>query len=885
MGTDRNKNPRLRWNNKKRSPREQPPLDPAVYPVIIDRGEAKARKKEEKAPPASDPESDTSMVVDGGEVNPEAANNQAESPPASAPESKKRQRGEDKAASPSKKSKGGKAKAAASFIVVEAPEPMFVGKPLSDKEARRRWPETYIKGDENPIQARRHFTTAEVDGVRYHLDDDAHVQAEEGKPPYICKIIEMFEAVDSQLYFTAQWYYRVKDTAVKKSVAIDTRRIFYSDVKDRNSLDCLLEKISIVRLALHVDPDVKDKLIEGCKYYCNTKYVVLHSSFVNLLPDNKQADRHTASKIVVGDSCDGNSELTESSIVKEQCIQELKVLDLYAGCGAMSTGLCLGARLSNVNLVTKWAVDINKYALQSLKLNHPETEVRMSYAENFLMLLQRWKDLCICFNLIEGDTSDIPFNFVANDTSENDDENLDNVEDPEAYEVERILDICYGEPDEKDKGLYLKVHWKGYDSDEDTWEPLDSLRDCKNCVEEFVSRSFNSKLLPLPGDVDVVCGGPPCQGISGYNRFRNKKKPLEDKKNKQAIVFMDIVQHLKPKYVLMENVVDLLKFAKGFLGRYAIGRLVDMNYQTRIGMMGAGAYGLPQYRMRVFLWGACPTECLPQYPLPTHDVIVKGHIPKKWEDNVVCSEGHQAALREKLLLGDALSDLPAVEYNELRDEMPYGSLPQTEFQKMIRLSKNYLLGSSRSEPYNVTLYDHQPLKVSDDDYDRILCIPKVKGANFRNLEGVLLRPDGKTVYFDPAKQRALLKSGNPLVPDYAMSFKKGKSKKPFGRLWWDEIVSTVVTRAEPHNHIILHPEQDRVLTIRENARLQGFPDYYKLCGTVKERYIQVGNAVAFPVARALGYALGRALIGSLDDSSMFELPLGFPNYPEELPSP
>lgn len=106
----------------------------------------------------------------------------------------------------------------------------------------------------------------------------------------------------------------------------------------------------------------------------------------------------------------------------------------------------------------------------------------------------------------------------------------------------------------------------------------------------------------------MVCGGPPCQGISGFNRFRDKKNPFKDVKNEQLVVFMDIVQYLKPKYVLMENVVDLLKFAQGFLGRYAIGRLVDMNYQARMGMMCAGAYGLPQFRMRVFLWVACPTE-------------------------------------------------------------------------------------------------------------------------------------------------------------------------------------------------------------------------------------------------------------------------------------
>lgn len=108
----------------------------------------------------------------------------------------------------------------------------------------------------------------------------------------------------------------------------------------------------------------------------------------------------------------------------------------------------------------------------------------------------------------------------------------------------------------------------------------------------------------------MICGGPPCQGISGFNRFRNKSNPLADEKNKQLVVFMEIVEFLRPRFVLMENVVDLIKFAKGYLGRYALGRLIKMNYQTRMGMMAAGAYGLPQFRMRVFLWGAQPTEVI-----------------------------------------------------------------------------------------------------------------------------------------------------------------------------------------------------------------------------------------------------------------------------------
>lgn len=122
---------------------------------------------------------------------------------------------------------------------------------------------------------------------------------------------------------------------------------------------------------------------------------------------------------------------------------------------------------------------------------------------------------------------------------------------------------------------------------------------------------------------------------------------------------MDIVDFLKPRFVLMENVVDLIKFSEGFLGRYGLGRLVGMNYQARLGIMAAGSFGLPQCRLRVFMWGALPTEVtflgfivlytlnpnfaflindfisskqkLPPYPLPTHHIVYRGVVPKEFE--------------------------------------------------------------------------------------------------------------------------------------------------------------------------------------------------------------------------------------------------------------
>uniref|UniRef100_A0ACD5XSJ3 Uncharacterized protein n=1 Tax=Avena sativa TaxID=4498 RepID=A0ACD5XSJ3_AVESA len=775
------------------------------------------------------------------------------------------------------------------------PPDHFVGDPIPDQEARQRWPERYTTKDSDPqattkrcdaddeIGALRHYTSASVDDAIFDLGDDVYVKAGPDEENYIGRITEFFEGIDHGSYFTCRWFFRVEDTVISTRLLKDhdhkhdCKRVFLSEEKNDNMIESIISKVNIIYIGQNVTPQRKAELISQSDLYYDMSYSVAYSTFANLPAENGGATGSEATSDISRDDVDSSNDKLIAEVVAppDAQMETATLLDLYAGCGAMSTGLCLGAALSGLKLNTKWAVDMNAHACSSLKHNHPCTQVRNEKAEDFLSLLKQWDALCKKYDVhnINSLGSDLPRS--SNDEEDDENEPLPNG----TFEVEKLVDICYGDPNSTGKvGLCFKVRWKTFDPSHDSWEPIDGLSHSPESIKEFVESGYRESILPLPGCVDVICGGPPCQGISGLNRFRKHEDPLQDERNKQLVVFMDIVKYLRPKYVLMENVVDILKFADGFLGRYALSRLVSMSYQARLGMMVAGCYGLPQFRMRAFLWGALPSVVLPKFPLPTHDVVKRGVVPNAFSQCLVAyDENEDKNLERALVLRDAISDLPKVGNHQPNDVMEHRIRPKTEFQRYIRLSrkdmKDFSLGDAT--PKEGQLFDHQPLQLNDDDYERVRQIPAKKGANFRDLKGVQVG-ENNTVEFVPNIPRVLLSSGKPLVPNYVMTFIKGKSPKPFGRLWWDETVPTVVTRAEPHNQIILHPTQDRVLTVRENARLQGFPDYYRLLGSIKQKYIQVGNAVAVPVARALGYSLGQAYQGEFaGDLALFKLPGNF----------
>jgi DNA (cytosine-5)-methyltransferase 1 len=89
--------------------------------------------------------------------------------------------------------------------------------------------------------------------------------------------------------------------------------------------------------------------------------------------------------------------------------------------------------------------------------------------------------------------------------------------------------------------------------------------------------------------------------------------------------------------------------------------------------------------------------------------------------------------------------------------------------------------------------------------------------------------------------------------------RKSDHTKRYGRLEWDSLACTMLTKCDPHWGAVFHPEQLRTFSVRETARIQSFPDHYRFLGNKGSQFEQVGNAVPVLLARAIAGAMGAHL--------------------------
>jgi DNA (cytosine-5)-methyltransferase 1 len=345
-----------------------------------------------------------------------------------------------------------------------------------------------------------------------------------------------------------------------------------------------------------------------------------------------------------------------------------------------------------------------------------------------------------------------------------------------------------------------------------------------NARDLLVNIVSKNKNYPSIGEVDVITGGPPCQGFSGWNRHRS----IDDPRNSLVDVYFDIVSNIRPSVAVMENVTGILSLDNGKALNSIILGFESISYRVGVFIVQAGGYGVAQNRWRVFLIASREDVNKPSFIEPFHafprtvtfnatqhrDRILRPHLP----DNVLPG----IALKH-LNVRDTIGDLPAIKNGE----------KSSVNQKYItpRYKQDVLFGSA-------SLLDHECIKLGDLNMQRVLALPPNSGNSWVDLPENL-RPKN-------------LAKGGKLSYD-----------NRFGRLVWGGIFNTMVTKPDPYWGRYIHPEQDRVLSVRECARVQGFPDNIKFAGKLREKYMQIGNAVPPPLGRALGWSI-RSILGDND---------------------
>ena len=340
-------------------------------------------------------------------------------------------------------------------------------------------------------------------------------------------------------------------------------------------------------------------------------------------------------------------------------------------------------------------------------------------------------------------------------------------------------------------------------------EPLDILE---------VNKLYKRQLKELRGTIDLVAGGPPCQGFSMAG-----KRVKDDIRNQLVFAYIDFIEMVRPKLILFENV-------KGFT--YAFGksdnpdavpysaivveRLNKMGYDVSAQVIDFSEYGVPQRRKRFILVGV-----LENVNKKASDFVEK---LKENRDSFLSDRG----LSKDTTIIDAISDLlmangtvPTPDRKNFFSGV-YGQAT-SHYQKYMRQ------GVERQIPQSHSFAHHGEDKLAC--YQRLLSEYPAKGK----------RIDGKAREAWGIKQRGLF------ILD-------GKSVAP-----------TITNMPDDY----LHYQEPRIMTVRECARIQSFPDWYEFKskyttgGDMRKkevpRYSQVGNAIPPLFAQQAGLVLKKMI--------------------------
>ncbi|KZZ96327.1 cytosine-specific methyltransferase [Ascosphaera apis ARSEF 7405] len=353
-------------------------------------------------------------------------------------------------------------------------------------------------------------------------------------------------------------------------------------------------------------------------------------------------------------------------------------------------------------------------------------------------------------------------------------------------------------------------------------------------VNDYLERAKNGDtgdLIARLGEVDFISAGSPCQGYSTAN---NNKKSDESLRNCSMIAsVVSYVDFYRPKYAILENVIAM---SNSTHTRNPLSQLVcafvGMGYQTRVLKLDAWSFGAPQSRSRLFVMIAAPGLELPVRPANSH------------------SHPEKTGLRA---LGRGASGVP---YGER-----HWDTPVFNFVSAAKATRD-LPSIDRGRITQIDWPDHRPGRIESYKYQEIInSIPK-----YPREQGLV-----------HAVKKGRLRAGHHAVD-------ANKLRKNANRSWTrinpDGLIPTVTTSLNPLCRFTgkwVHWEQDRLMTVQEIRRAQGYPDDEVLIGDIVRQWKIVGNSVARQVALVLGLKIREACeqdeIRGIDPTQPVKAPL------------
>jgi len=316
------------------------------------------------------------------------------------------------------------------------------------------------------------------------------------------------------------------------------------------------------------------------------------------------------------------------------------------------------------------------------------------------------------------------------------------------------------------------------------------------------------------GELDCLVGGPPCQGFSIYAPDRI----LEDPRNSMFRHYLRFVDEFAPRTLLIENVPGMLSLGGGRVVETILAELANRGYKTTCRILLAAHYGVPQTRFRLIFLASLSSPVL--HPDPTHFHEARANFTGGATLTSRLGPLDSLLLKPAVTLRDAIGDLPSIPAGGGDEAAPYG-------------------GKTRLSPYAAELragadqlYNHTCNKLSAINLERLSHIPQ--GGAWTDIPF-------------------------PLLPAGMKKARRSDHTKRYGRLSWDSLACTMLTKCDPHWGAVFHPDQARAFSVREAARIQSFPDRYRFLGSKGSQYEQVGNAVPVLLAKALAETISAHL--------------------------